>query len=174
MNTSTLETTPRAREVVVGSTELVVHLKDGRTVSTPLNWFPRLLCATPEERRNFELIGEGEGIHWPDADEDLSVAGLLRGVRAPSIRASPSQSGVSRRQRKTELGDPLKMLSAREYQVFSLMATGIRTKEIAARLAVSPKTVDTYRASMMKKLDIHDVAGLRRFASQRDRTSAAR
>jgi len=64
--------------------------------------------------------------------------------------------------------DPLQALSAREYQVFSLLCDGIRAKEIAARLSMSPKTVDTYRASLMRKLDIHDVAGLVKFAIHRD------
>jgi hypothetical protein len=82
MNTSTIEIA-RAREVAVTGTELIVHLKDGRTVSAPLSWFPRLLQATPNQRAHLELIGDGEGIHWPDADEDLSVAGILRGVHAP-------------------------------------------------------------------------------------------
>ena len=67
--------------------------------------------------------------------------------------------------------DPLEALSAREYQVFSLLVEGTRAKEIAARLDLSPKTVDTYRASLMRKLDIHDVAGLVKFAIQRDLTS---
>ena len=69
--------------VDVSGTRLTVHLRDGRMISAPLAWFPRLLHATPEQRCNFELFGDGEGIHWPDADEDLSVAGILRGVRAP-------------------------------------------------------------------------------------------
>jgi DNA-binding NarL/FixJ family response regulator len=64
--------------------------------------------------------------------------------------------------------DPIEALSAREYQVFTLLIDGIRAKEIAARLELSPKTVDTYRASLMRKLDIHDVAGLVKFAIQRD------
>jgi DNA-binding NarL/FixJ family response regulator len=68
--------------------------------------------------------------------------------------------------------DPLEALSAREHQVFSLLCDGVRAKEIAARLSLSPKTVDTYRASLMRKLDIHDVAGLVKFAIQRDLTSA--
>jgi DNA-binding NarL/FixJ family response regulator len=68
--------------------------------------------------------------------------------------------------------DPLESLSAREYQVFSLLVEGVRAKEIAARLELSPKTVDTYRASLMRKLDIHDVAGLVKFAIQRDLTSS--
>jgi DNA-binding NarL/FixJ family response regulator len=67
--------------------------------------------------------------------------------------------------------DPVDLLSAREYQVFTLLVEGIRAKEIAARLELSPKTVDTYRASLMRKLDIHDVAGLVKFALQRDLTS---
>ncbi len=67
--------------------------------------------------------------------------------------------------------DPIEALSAREYQVFSFLVEGVRAKEIAARLELSPKTVDTYRASLMRKLDIHDVAGLVKFAIQRDLTS---
>jgi DNA-binding NarL/FixJ family response regulator len=72
---------------------------------------------------------------------------------------------------KTQPEDPVDSLSAREYQVFTLLVEGIRAKEIAARLELSPKTVDTYRASLMRKLDIHDVAGLVKFAIQRDLTS---
>lgn len=64
--------------------------------------------------------------------------------------------------------DPLDTLSSREFQVFSLLVEGVRAKEIAARLALSPKTVDTYRSSLMRKLDIHDVAGLVKFAIRRD------
>jgi len=73
---------------------------------------------------------------------------------------------------KSATDDPVDTLSAREYQVFTLLCEGIRAKEIAARLELSPKTVDTYRASLMRKLDIHDVAGLVKFALQRDLTSA--
>jgi len=76
--------------------------------------------------------------------------------------------------KKPSADDPLQSLSAREYQVFSLLCEGIRAKEIAARLSLSPKTVDTYRASLMRKLDIHDVAGLVKFAIQRDLTSSGR
>ena len=61
---------------------LHVALSDGRRISAPLAWFPRLSRATPEQRRNWEPIGRGIGIHWPDVDEDLSVAGLLAGRRA--------------------------------------------------------------------------------------------
>jgi hypothetical protein len=71
---------PKAREISISDVELTVSLADGRRISLPLVWFPRLLHATTDQRRNFELLGDGEGIHWPDIDEDLSVAGLLRGM----------------------------------------------------------------------------------------------
>ncbi len=57
----------------------MVYLRDGRTLSMPLVWFPRLVHASAEERQNHRLIGDGDGIHWPDLDEDVSVRGLLRG-----------------------------------------------------------------------------------------------
>jgi DNA-binding NarL/FixJ family response regulator len=74
--------------------------------------------------------------------------------------------------KKPSNDDPLQSLSTREYQVFLLLCDGVRAKEIAARLSLSPKTVDTYRASLMRKLDIHDVAGLVKFAIERDLTSS--
>jgi len=86
MSTSVDELLPLATEVKVSEDELTVRLADGRTISVPLVWFPRLLHATKAQRANFELIGEGDGIHWPDVDEDISVAGLLRGVKAPHER----------------------------------------------------------------------------------------
>ena len=70
-------------QVEVTDDELTVHLVDGRRVSAPLVGYPRLLHATADQRSEWELIGEGEGIHWPQIDEDLSVAGILRGTRAP-------------------------------------------------------------------------------------------
>jgi DNA-binding NarL/FixJ family response regulator len=69
---------------------------------------------------------------------------------------------------RNQVEDPIETLSSREYQVFTLLVEGIRAKEIAARLQLSPKTVDTYRSSLMRKLDIHDVAGLVKFAIKRD------
>jgi hypothetical protein len=83
-----VETTALAKEVAVSEDELTVRLVDGRTISVPLVWFPRLLHATAEQRAKFELLGDGEGIHWPDVDEDLSVAGLLRGVKAPRLKSA--------------------------------------------------------------------------------------
>ena len=64
-------------DVQVLDAELIVHLSDGRTVSAPLAWFPRLLHGTAEQRKNWRLIGKGIGIHWPDLDEDISLRSLL-------------------------------------------------------------------------------------------------
>ena len=74
---------PRAAEVNVGEHELLVDLVDGRRISVPLAWFPRLLHASVQQRNEFELIGDGEGIHWPAVDEDISVRGLVLGY--PSV-----------------------------------------------------------------------------------------
>ncbi len=84
MSSFTVETTPRAASVEVTDAELIVHLVDGRRLSVPLVWFPRLLRATPEQRGKSELLGDGDGIHWPLIDEDLSVEGLLSGRRSRS------------------------------------------------------------------------------------------
>ena len=67
----------RARSVAFTATELVVTLVDGRSIATPLDWYPRLAKATPAQRENFEIMPMG--IHWPDIDEDLSIAGMLKG-----------------------------------------------------------------------------------------------
>ncbi len=84
MSTSVPSTDPRATAVAVTDDELTVQLADGRSISVPLAWFPRLLHASAAERQNFRLIGNGVGLLWPDVDEDLSVEGLLRGTRAPN------------------------------------------------------------------------------------------
>jgi len=68
-----------ARHVTIGKDTLTVDLADGRTVSVPLAWYPRLLHGTPAERNHWRLIGNGTGIHWPDLDEDISVENVLLG-----------------------------------------------------------------------------------------------
>jgi hypothetical protein len=80
MNTATVNLTPaRAQHVTVTEDTLTVDLLDGRTISVPLAWYPRLLYATMAERQNWRLIGDGIGMHWPDLDEDIRVANLLAG-----------------------------------------------------------------------------------------------
>lgn len=80
MNTLAVETHPCALTVKCSDAVLSVDLMDGRTVSVPIIWFPRLSQATQAQKDNWQLLGNGEGIHWPDLDEDLSVAGLLAGT----------------------------------------------------------------------------------------------
>ncbi len=74
---------PRVRGVRVDADKLSVALMDGRTITVPLVWYPRLANATPAQRNRWEVAGGGWGIHWPDIDEDLSTEGLLRGAPAP-------------------------------------------------------------------------------------------
>jgi hypothetical protein len=78
MSTSVVRVDPTAVDVTVSDSSLHVVLADGRELLAPLAWFPRLRDATPMQRSHWRLIGRGEGIHWPDVDEDISVAGLLR------------------------------------------------------------------------------------------------
>jgi hypothetical protein len=80
--------TVKAQTVAVTDELLTVELTDGRTLSVPLSWYPRLWHGRPEERQNWRLIGQGEGIHWPDLDEDISVENLLLG--RPSDEGSTS------------------------------------------------------------------------------------
>jgi hypothetical protein len=83
MSSSAPDIDPRAKQAHCTEDELYVVLADGRSISVPLAWFPRLLHATEAQRSNFEMLGDGYGIHWPDIDEDISVEGLLRGARSP-------------------------------------------------------------------------------------------
>lgn len=82
MSSSVVDPPALAREVQVTDDELRVRLADGRRLAVPLAWFPRLAAASAAARQRWELIGDGQGIHWPEADEDLSVAGLLAGTRS--------------------------------------------------------------------------------------------
>jgi hypothetical protein len=79
---------PRAHNVIITDDTWSVELSDGRTVSAPIVWYPRLSHGTPEERANWELNGPGVGIHWPDLDEDISVHGLLLGRKSGETRSS--------------------------------------------------------------------------------------
>jgi hypothetical protein len=78
----------RAQSVEIDEDRLTVSLTDSRTISVPLTWYPRLWHGKPAERANFEIIGDGAYIHWPDLDEDLSVAGILAGRRSGESLAS--------------------------------------------------------------------------------------
>jgi Protein of unknown function (DUF2442) len=78
----------RVAGVSFSEDSLCVALRDGRKISVPLTWYPKLLRATAQQRTNWKLAGGGYGIHWPDLDEDLSTEGLLRGAPAPRTQAT--------------------------------------------------------------------------------------
>jgi hypothetical protein len=88
---------PLVQDVRVTKDEIIAHLADGRVISVPLAWSWRLSEATPAQRANWNLIGSGQGVHWPDVDEDLSAEGLLQGVPAYRPPAAPAQHKGSRR-----------------------------------------------------------------------------
>ena len=104
MHTSTTEIRlAGVQNVEVSEDSLTVSLNDGRTLSLPLAWYPRLQHATPEERNHWRLIADGEGIHWPDLDEDISVENLLAG--RPSGESQRSfKRWLEQRERKQESG----------------------------------------------------------------------
>ncbi|MDQ3815888.1 MAG: DUF2442 domain-containing protein [Armatimonadota bacterium] len=85
-----MTTDERIADVEVTDDILSVTLMDGRTISVPLVWYPRLLHATAAQRKNWQVAGGGYGIHWPDVDEDLSAEGLLRGAPAPRGKMTKS------------------------------------------------------------------------------------
>lgn len=78
----------RVADVKLTKDTITVSLKDGRTISAPLAWFPRLMNASAAKRGNWQISGGGYGIHWPDLDEDVSTEGLLRGAPAPREKVS--------------------------------------------------------------------------------------
>jgi hypothetical protein len=88
MSISDVKPGERVKDVHFTEDTLSVDLFDGRTITVPLAWYPRLLHATPTQRNNWEICGGGYGIHWPDIDEDLSTEGLLRGAPAPQPAVS--------------------------------------------------------------------------------------
>lgn len=88
MNSLILNETPRAMAVECSDDELRVSLTDGRTLSVPVAWFPRLAHAPPAQRADYQLLGDGQGIRWPAVDEDISVMGLLAGQRSVESKAA--------------------------------------------------------------------------------------
>lgn len=90
MGTSEPRAGERIVDVTIDEASLTARLADGREISVPFAWYPRLLHASPDQREKWELCGAGYGIHWPDIDEDLSSEGLLRGAPAP-----PKQRGAA-------------------------------------------------------------------------------
>jgi len=92
---------PEAVDVKVTEDTLSIDLSDGRTISVPLGWYPRLEHATPKEREHWRLIGKGQGIHWEDLDEDISVQGLLAGKPSGESQTSFKRWLQGRQQRSS-------------------------------------------------------------------------
>ncbi|QEG37487.1 DUF2442 domain-containing protein [Bythopirellula goksoeyrii] len=90
MGTLALRADERVAGVEFTDETLSVALHDGRSISVPLLWYPRLANASPAERQNWEIAGGGYGIHWPEIDEDLNTEGLLRGAPAPRTQSAPA------------------------------------------------------------------------------------
>jgi len=103
MGTLTLKTDERVETVYFTRDALVVDLRDGRTISVPLTWYPKLLKADQKKRSNWEICGGGYGIHWPELDEDLSTEGLLRGSAAPNACKAPTKKKRAKKTRSSHL-----------------------------------------------------------------------
>ena len=99
MSTLVLETDPLAKAVVVTDEDLTVELADGRRIMVPLAWYPRLLNASPAERQNWRLLGDGYAMEWPDLDEHIGVEGILAGRLSGESRQSLERWLASRRER---------------------------------------------------------------------------
>jgi len=95
---------PRGKSVKVNDDEVRVDLVDGRTITVPLAWYPRLWHGSPQERNHFEIFADGAYIHWPDLDEDLTVAGMLAGQRSGESPQSLKKWLGSRRTRTKRQG----------------------------------------------------------------------
>ncbi|MFZ0818244.1 MAG: DUF2442 domain-containing protein [Candidatus Sulfotelmatobacter sp.] len=97
MSSSAIAADERVLDVAFNDDALSVSLRDGRVISVPLVWYPRLLNATSAQRKNWKIAGGGYGIHWPELDEDLSTEGLLRGAPAPKTAAGKTKSVAAER-----------------------------------------------------------------------------
>ena len=150
----TLELIRRVRQANLPTKLLVVSMRDDRKT---------VIEALRGGAHGF-VLKSGPARHLHDA-----IWRAVEGSIYVSPALEPDRLFGSRREKPA--GDPLEALSAREHQVFRLLVDGSRAKEIAARLDLSAKTVDTYRANLMRKLDIHDLAGLVKFAIQRNLTA---
>lgn len=134
-----------------------------------------LMAGRGDRKMALESLRAGAAGFLLKSFDQYELLDALSRVRAGSMYISPQlefeklffSSGT-----RNMPPDPMDLLSSREYQVFQLLVDGVRAKDIAHRLQLSPKTIDTYRASLMRKLDIHDVAGLVKYAIQRELTSS--
>lgn len=102
MNTAVQIQEVRIKDIIVTKDTITAQLIDGRTISVPLAWSWRLSEATPKQRANWEIIGDGQGVHWPDIDEDISAEGMLYGI--PAQRPPASKLALDSEKKKTTAG----------------------------------------------------------------------
>lgn len=140
MSTATL-TEPRIVSVNVTEDAIVGHLADGRVVSVPLEWSWRLTDATPEQRTHWEIIGDGQGVHWPDVDEDISVEGMLRGV--PAKRSSRTEMRI--------LLDASSLIDAEHGKLVSFAELDKMLREHHARLILTLTNVLEFAGGAFEK-----------------------
>lgn len=137
----------------------------------------RLIVVSSRQDRNYmlEVFRSGADAFVLKTDSSISLIEAVNQVLQGRYYVSPIMQNTDAPPQKEirHAQDPLDMLSNREYQVFTMLVEGIRAKEIAHRLSLSPKTVDTHRASLMRKLDIHDIPGLVKFAISRNLISVS-
>lgn len=88
MSILVLETMPAVTQVMINDEKLIVALADGRSIVVPLSWYPRMQHATPKERENWQLLGDGYAIEWPDLDQHIGIEGLLAGRRSGESQKS--------------------------------------------------------------------------------------
>ncbi len=116
MNTAAKIQEVRIKDISVTEDTITAHLMDGRIISVPLAWSWRLSEATPKQRANWRIIGDGHGVHWPDIDEDISAEGMLYGIPAPRPRTS-SKFGAKSEKKKMTANKPLKWEAAKGRRV---------------------------------------------------------
>ena len=147
------------------SLELIRKVRDSELATRLI-----VLAAKGDRKTALEALQAGANGFVLKSGPAAQLLDALRQVNAGNVYVTPELEfeRVFYLSKIPRVLDPLDNLSSREYQVFRLLIDGIRAKDIASRLELSPKTIDTYRASLMRKLDIHDVAGLVKFAIQRD------
>ncbi|MEK7403927.1 MAG: DUF2442 domain-containing protein [Acidobacteriota bacterium] len=136
---------PRIQNVRVTEDEIIAHLADGRVISVPLAWSWRLSEATPAQRAKFRLIGSGQGVHWPDIDEDISVEGMLHGVPAPRPRSAAAQvrAGATRRGLPNKRIRPTRQKAARGGQLSSAAHPTAATASISTRASRGRRATST-------------------------------
>jgi len=130
-----------------------------------------ILSTRCDRKSALDALRAGASAFLPKTVPPEEILDALEQVLSTNRPYVPASMAVEPEADTAEPQDAFETLSPREFQVFSLMVEGVRAKEIAARLQLSPKTVDTYRSNLMRKLDIHDLARLVKFAIQRDLTS---